>query len=450
MVTKVTAIALLALSLTCAVHAGMYNEYVTDLTPDNFDDLVIKSTETWLIKFYAPWCGHCQSSAPAFSKAAKKLDGVARLGVVNCDEHKALAQRFGIQGFPTIKVFKGEGKKARRPSDYNQGRTSKAFVDHIKYIMPSFVARVKSSGVDAFFKDLVTLPHVLLFTDKTSTSPLYKGMSAKFKGKVSFGEVRKSDAGEMANKFSVSAFPTLLAFEPGTSDAENAVPFTGSMDPKSLAKFFDNISQGNVTDTGDGSSETTERKQSEKVFAQPKAYSGDIYDIIGTKQYKELCDARMDGRMCGLLFLPGGASHPLHEQLKPVAEKYQYDNLAFAVMDSTVEGGDKYAELFSLNKEVGGFIVMRARKRKYTVLSEEPTTSLISNFLDHIVSGDARWKKLSDELPEWNVPESGESMEGGEKSSNASSDSSGEEDSGQCGTEPPKDGESCGGSKEDL
>lgn len=430
------------------VLGGMYGEHVVELTASNFDKLVMDSAETFMVKFYAPWCGHCQSSAPAFSKAAKKLDGVAKLGVIDCDEHSSLAQRFSVQGFPTIKVFKGEGHKARRPSDYDQARSSKAFVDHVKYIMPSFVARVKPSGSDAFFKDEAKLPHVLLFTDKTSTSPLYKGMSARFKGRISFGEVRKSDAVDLSNKYSVSTYPTLLAFKAGESEAEHGTLFQGGMDPTSLNNFFESIATGKEPEAGDASSG---RDQSEKVFSQPKAYSGGVMVITGTKQYEEHCGSRNDGRMCGLAFLPGGESHSLFPELKPIAEQYQYDNMAFAVVDSNLEGGHDFASLFGIPSNIGGFLVMRSKKKKYAALDsyEGPSKNAISAFLDKIVGGDGRFKRLTSELPKWESEEL--SAQGETEGGEANKEDDEEAESGSCGVSPPEDGGSCGGgSKEDL
>lgn len=46
---------------------------------------------------------------------------------VDCDEHKSLAQEYGVQGFPTLKLFK-EGK----PSDYQGGRTKDDIVAYVK------------------------------------------------------------------------------------------------------------------------------------------------------------------------------------------------------------------------------------------------------------------------------------------------------------------------------
>lgn len=49
------------------------NGDVVDLTPANFDRMVKQSDSIWLVEFYAPWCGHCKSLVPEFTKTAKAL-----------------------------------------------------------------------------------------------------------------------------------------------------------------------------------------------------------------------------------------------------------------------------------------------------------------------------------------------------------------------------------------
>lgn len=431
-----------------SADAGMYSEHVVALDSSNFQKEVVDSASTWIVKFYAPWCGHCKSSAPAFSKAAKKLDGVAKIGVVNCDDEKELASRYGIRGFPSIKVFKGEGKKARRPDDYNGGRTMKDIVDHAKYVMPGFIARVKDSGIDAFFRDERRLPHVLLFTDKTTTSPLYKGMSAEFRNRASFGEVRKKDAGALLEKYSVESFPTLISFKVGESDASAAIRHVGGMDPKSLRAYFSAVTEGVEPETGDGPP-----KPKEKVFTQPKAYKAEVAVIVSGAEYADTCGARKDGRMCGLAFLPGGMTHALASDLDAVAEKFQYDNFAFAVVDSTGEdgGGAALSSTFGIeDPAAGGFVVVRSRKNKFSKLDAEAelTGDSVTAFLNRLVGGGAQFKKLSGDFPAWDGPPQPEGAAGldADGHQDAPEDAGSEDaDSGTCGTERPDGEESCGG-----
>ena len=101
------------------------NSGVTDLTSNNFDHRVIDSNGVWIVEFYAPWCGHCKSLAPEYQKAAKALAGIVNIGAVNCDEQKQLCGQFGVQGFPTIKVFGGNKQK---PEDYQGQRTAEGIV----------------------------------------------------------------------------------------------------------------------------------------------------------------------------------------------------------------------------------------------------------------------------------------------------------------------------------
>lgn len=94
-----------------------------ELTSRNFEDLVLKSKELWIVEFFAPWCGHCKKLAPEWKKAANNLKGNVKLGHVNCDEEKSLASRFNVQGFPTILVF---GADKDSPIPYEGARTAAA------------------------------------------------------------------------------------------------------------------------------------------------------------------------------------------------------------------------------------------------------------------------------------------------------------------------------------
>lgn len=46
---------------------------VVQLTPETFQSLVAerRQGETWLVDFYAPWCGPCNELAPDWNKLAK-------------------------------------------------------------------------------------------------------------------------------------------------------------------------------------------------------------------------------------------------------------------------------------------------------------------------------------------------------------------------------------------
>ena len=110
-----------------AVHAGD----VLLLTDSDFTS-TIADKDLVLVKFYAPWCGHCKKIAPEFEKAAtvlKENDPPVVLAEVDCTaEGKEVCSQNGVSGYPTLKAFK-RGDKA---FDYEGPRDADGIVRYMR------------------------------------------------------------------------------------------------------------------------------------------------------------------------------------------------------------------------------------------------------------------------------------------------------------------------------
>ena len=77
-------------------------------------------------------CGHCKKLAPEYETAAGQLKGegitLAKVDATE-DDNKDLASKFGIQGFPTLKIFRGSEDS---PTEYEGPRESAGIVSHLK------------------------------------------------------------------------------------------------------------------------------------------------------------------------------------------------------------------------------------------------------------------------------------------------------------------------------
>lgn len=96
-----------ATAAVSAADADPADSNVVTLTTDTFDEYV-KEHDLVLAEFYAPWCGHCKALAPKYEEAATELKGKnIPLVKVDCTAEEDLCRTYEVDGYPTLKVFRG-------------------------------------------------------------------------------------------------------------------------------------------------------------------------------------------------------------------------------------------------------------------------------------------------------------------------------------------------------
>jgi thioredoxin 1 len=82
------------------------------LTEQGFETFVRSGPA--LAGFWAPWSVPSQGLEPLLQAVARDFDGRLEVGLADHDESPALADRYRIQGLPTLILFQGGAEVLRR------------------------------------------------------------------------------------------------------------------------------------------------------------------------------------------------------------------------------------------------------------------------------------------------------------------------------------------------
>ncbi|OAL03460.1 thioredoxin-like protein [Phaeosphaeriaceae sp. SRC1lsM3a] len=186
------------------------NGEVQELTLESFEKLVSSSLEPWFIKFYAPWCHHCQQLAPNWINLARQMKGNLNIGEVNCDVEKKLCKQAGVRGYPTMLLYRGAERV-----EYDGMR---GIGDLLSYAEQVAAVRGGVQDVDAEeFKKMEETEEVIFtyFYDHATTSEDFTALERLPLSLVGKAKLVKTDDAELAKRFKISTWPRLIVSRDG-------------------------------------------------------------------------------------------------------------------------------------------------------------------------------------------------------------------------------------------
>ncbi|OAV99723.1 hypothetical protein PTTG_00495 [Puccinia triticina 1-1 BBBD Race 1] len=197
------------------------------------------SSKGTMVAFYAPWCGHCRNLVPEYQKAASSVKDLVTFVAVDCDaaENKAACSTdYQVKGFPTLAYFPG----VPVPTPYQGERKAKAVVDFVLQSMPNFAKKIKTGDElsKLISKSKTSRPLIVLFTEATKTTSLFKALSSAVHKKMDvYTATPTAIGGDSAKaKFGVDKFPTVMIYK-GSEETERE-KYSGQINYKSLFEFF--------------------------------------------------------------------------------------------------------------------------------------------------------------------------------------------------------------------
>ena len=178
---------ILSIALSLLVLSAVSSQTITEeenvlvLTDGNFDEAILKYPKI-LVEFYAPWCGHCKSLAPEYASAAttlKEKNSEIKLAKVDATKEKSLAERYNIEGFPTLKYF-NQGKD----TEYTGGRKAAEILNWLEKKAGPAVTVVESLEKLQEFKDLYNIVVAYFGNDQGATYTTFKTVAENDEGSV--------------------------------------------------------------------------------------------------------------------------------------------------------------------------------------------------------------------------------------------------------------------------
>nr|XP_026691925.1 dnaJ homolog subfamily C member 10 isoform X1 [Ciona intestinalis] len=225
------------------------------LNPESFKDKVLRRGVgvTWIVDFYAKWCGPCKAMLPAWRQMAKLLEGVVKVGAVDCaiPTNNQLCKTQGVNAYPEIRLFPSKKKPRSNPlykvyTDWNRQALAMA-----GWAIESTNHDVKDMTMEDFDRGQLIDKQAWLLDFYApwcgpcmAFSPKFILTSFRFVGRVKFGKVNCQQFPSICSQAGVNAYPSVKFYHPVKSDEKrSSVKSITSQDPDEITQLVEQFIQ---------------------------------------------------------------------------------------------------------------------------------------------------------------------------------------------------------------
>jgi len=184
------------------------------LTDYNFEHYV-EAGGVWLFEFYSPGCAPCHEFSETWSRLAKNLDGIVKLGRIDTDggyrgdgRTIQLVQQFRrmINGLPSVVAFDGKNYRGHyRRMDYD------SLLRFVTEQIPNHIETVRQSRGQKWLHASSDKPRVFLISGQHSISVLFRHAAFELHQWLDFGFTHWSGGGsDVERHYGIKKVPALL------------------------------------------------------------------------------------------------------------------------------------------------------------------------------------------------------------------------------------------------
>nr|CAD1842064.1 unnamed protein product [Ananas comosus var. bracteatus] len=315
---------------------------VLTLDASNFSEVVAKHPFI-VVEFYAPWsCVLCKKLDPEYEKAAAVLsehDPPIILAKFDADNEKnrGLADQFGIDGFPTVKILRNQGKSAQ---EYKGPRKAEAIVQYLKKQAGPASAEIKTVEDAGNYIDDKTVTIVGVFPEYTGEEfENFRAVAEKLRSDYVFAHTL--DAKLLPRGDSAVKGPAVRLFKPFDELFMDFEDFSTD----ALEKFIEVASVPTIT-----------------IFNKDPSNHPFLMKFFNSPNSKALLFLRFNSYKFDVY------KSKLHE----VAELYKGKNISFLIGDS--ENSESAFEYFEVKDDQAPLIILLQEddNKKYIKTNVEP------------------------------------------------------------------------------